>query len=198
MYTSDSEITNNVSKGNIIGYAFMFSNRLIIRDNVSDHDRDRGILFNAANSGEITGNTVTANAPDGAATASSGGGSTGNSTVSTISDSLISGNRITATTTSGSASGAPAVPLWSFPAVRISCIAGPATPAAENTTGDDRLILFYDVERPLTSKVMTAVSRWVSTHIVNESASKTRRASASAGSTASSLMSITCGCSASA
>jgi nitrous oxidase accessory protein len=58
MYTNDGEITNNVSKGNIIGYAFMFSNRLIIRDNVSDHDRDRGILFNAANSAEITGNTV--------------------------------------------------------------------------------------------------------------------------------------------
>jgi len=58
MYTNDGEITKNVSKGNIIGYAFMFSNNLIIRDNMSDHDRDRGILFNAANSAEITGNTV--------------------------------------------------------------------------------------------------------------------------------------------
>jgi nitrous oxidase accessory protein len=58
MYTGDGEITNNVSKGNIIGYAFMFSNRLIVRDNVSDHDRDRGILFNASNYDEISGNTV--------------------------------------------------------------------------------------------------------------------------------------------
>jgi nitrous oxidase accessory protein len=58
MYTGDGEITNNVSKGNIIGYAFMFSNRLIVRDNVSDHDRDRGLLFNASNYDEISGNTV--------------------------------------------------------------------------------------------------------------------------------------------
>jgi nitrous oxidase accessory protein len=58
MYTNDGEITNNISTGNIIGYAFMFSNRLVVRDNVSDHDRDRGILFNAANSAEIIGNTV--------------------------------------------------------------------------------------------------------------------------------------------
>jgi nitrous oxidase accessory protein len=58
MYTGDGVITNNVSKGNIIGYAFMFSNRLIVRDNVSDHDRDRGILFNASNYDEISGNAV--------------------------------------------------------------------------------------------------------------------------------------------
>ena len=58
MYTQDSEITNNISMGNIIGYAFMFSNRLEVRDNVSDHDRDRGILFNASNYDEISGNTV--------------------------------------------------------------------------------------------------------------------------------------------
>jgi beta-hydroxylase len=32
---------------------------------------------------------------------------------------------------------------------------------AENTTSDDRLILFCDVERPLTSKAMTAVNRWI-------------------------------------
>lgn len=58
MYANDGEITNNVSKGNTIGYAFMFSSRLVVRDNVSDHDRDRGILFNAANNSEIVGNTV--------------------------------------------------------------------------------------------------------------------------------------------
>ncbi|WP_225703614.1 nitrous oxide reductase family maturation protein NosD [Bradyrhizobium cenepequi] len=58
MYANDGEITNNVSTRNTIGYAFMFSNRLIVRDNVSDHDRDRGILFNAANGSKITGNTV--------------------------------------------------------------------------------------------------------------------------------------------
>lgn len=58
MYTTDGEIIGNISKGNIIGYALMFSNHLVIRDNVSDHDRDRGLLFNAANYANISGNTV--------------------------------------------------------------------------------------------------------------------------------------------
>jgi len=58
MYSNDGVITNNVSRGNIIGYAMMFSKHFILRDNVSDHDRDRGILFNAANGSEISGNTV--------------------------------------------------------------------------------------------------------------------------------------------
>ena len=33
---------------------------------------------------------------------------------------------------------------------------------AENTTSDDRIILFCDVERPLHTNAMTAVNRWVS------------------------------------
>ena len=43
---------------------------------------------------------------------------------------------------------------------------------AENTTSDDRIILFCDVERPLHTSAMTAVNRWVSSHIVNESATQ--------------------------
>jgi len=58
MYSNDGVITNNVSHGNIIGYAMMFSRHFILRDNVSDHDRDRGILFNAADGSDIIGNTV--------------------------------------------------------------------------------------------------------------------------------------------
>lgn len=58
MYANDGEITNNVSTGNIIGYALMFSKNLVVRDNVSDHDRDRGILFNATNGSDIAGNAV--------------------------------------------------------------------------------------------------------------------------------------------
>ncbi len=58
MYTNDGEIIGNISKGNLIGYALMFSKHLVIRDNVSDHDRDRGILFNATNYADISGNTV--------------------------------------------------------------------------------------------------------------------------------------------
>jgi len=58
MYTNDSEITGNVSTGNTVGFAIMYSHRLIVRDNVSDGDLNHGFLFNFANSSKITGNTV--------------------------------------------------------------------------------------------------------------------------------------------
>lgn len=43
---------------------------------------------------------------------------------------------------------------------------------AENTTSDDRIILFCDVERPLKTRAMTAVNRWVSRNVINESATQ--------------------------
>ena len=43
MYTNDSEVSGNVSIGNHVGYAIMYSNRLVIRDNISDRDRDHGL-----------------------------------------------------------------------------------------------------------------------------------------------------------
>jgi beta-hydroxylase len=43
---------------------------------------------------------------------------------------------------------------------------------AENTTSDDRIILFCDVERPLHTRAMIAVNRWVSRHIINQSATQ--------------------------
>ena len=58
MYTNDGEVTDNVSIGNTVGYAVMYSHRLIVRGNVSDGDRDRGFLFNFANGSQISGNTV--------------------------------------------------------------------------------------------------------------------------------------------
>lgn len=58
MYTNDSEVSDNISTGNSVGYAIMFSSRLKIRGNVSDGDRDHGLLLNYANGSEITGNTV--------------------------------------------------------------------------------------------------------------------------------------------
>ncbi|WP_204240740.1 nitrous oxide reductase family maturation protein NosD [Microvirga arvi] len=58
MYTNDSEITDNVSVDNAVGFALMFSSRLKITGNVSDGDRDHGFLFNYANGSQITGNTV--------------------------------------------------------------------------------------------------------------------------------------------
>jgi nitrous oxidase accessory protein len=58
MYTNDSEIRGNVSIGNSVGYAIMFSSRLKIVDNLSDGDRDHGLLLNFANSSLIEGNVV--------------------------------------------------------------------------------------------------------------------------------------------
>jgi nitrous oxidase accessory protein len=58
MYTNEGEVTDNVSTGNTVGYAVMYSHRLTIRGNVSDGDRDHGFLFNFANGSQITGNTV--------------------------------------------------------------------------------------------------------------------------------------------
>jgi nitrous oxidase accessory protein len=58
MYTNDSVIEDNVSVDNTVGYAIMFSDRLKISGNVSDGDRDHGLLLNAANKSEITGNSV--------------------------------------------------------------------------------------------------------------------------------------------
>jgi nitrous oxidase accessory protein len=58
MYTNDSEVSGNTSIGNHVGYVLMYSNVLRVTGNVSDHDRDNGLLFNYANSAEITGNVV--------------------------------------------------------------------------------------------------------------------------------------------
>jgi len=58
MYTNDSVIADNVSTGNIVGYAIMYSNGLTVTGNVSDGDRDNGLLFNYANGSEISGNVV--------------------------------------------------------------------------------------------------------------------------------------------
>lgn len=58
MYTDDSEISGNYSSGNHGGFAIMYSKRLIIRGNISDHDRDFGLLLNYANYATIEGNLV--------------------------------------------------------------------------------------------------------------------------------------------
>ena len=58
MYTNDSDVADNISVGNDIGYAMMYSDRLRLRDNVSDGDRDHGLLFNYANNSRIEGNVV--------------------------------------------------------------------------------------------------------------------------------------------
>jgi nitrous oxidase accessory protein len=58
MYTNDSEVSDNVSTGNHIGYAIMYSDRLLIRGNLSEDDRDHGMLFNYANDSLIEDNVV--------------------------------------------------------------------------------------------------------------------------------------------
>jgi nitrous oxidase accessory protein len=58
MYTNDSEVAGNLSEGNEVGYVMMYSDRLRLHDNVSDEDRDHGLLFNYVNTGRIEGNAV--------------------------------------------------------------------------------------------------------------------------------------------
>lgn len=58
MYTNDSEISGNVSVGNVLGYALMFSNKIVVKDNLSLADRTRGLMLNYANNAVVTGNLV--------------------------------------------------------------------------------------------------------------------------------------------
>ncbi len=58
MYTNHSEVSDNVSIGNHAGYVIMYSDHLVIRNNVSRGDRDHGLLFNYANDSDISGNAV--------------------------------------------------------------------------------------------------------------------------------------------
>lgn len=58
MNTNDSEVSGNVSIGNHLGFAVMFSNRVVVKDNLSLGDRDHGVMLNAANSSDIVGNLV--------------------------------------------------------------------------------------------------------------------------------------------
>jgi nitrous oxidase accessory protein len=58
MYGDGGEVADNVSSGNTIGYALMYSQRLTVRGNLSRGDRDHGLLFNYANGSQISGNLV--------------------------------------------------------------------------------------------------------------------------------------------
>ena len=58
MYTHDSLVADNLSVGNHVGYALMFSDRLEVTGNRSHGDRDRGLLLNYANKSLIAGNVV--------------------------------------------------------------------------------------------------------------------------------------------
>ena len=58
MNADDSEVSGNISIGNHLGYAIMFSKRVTMRDNISLDDRDHGIMLNYANNAVIEGNAV--------------------------------------------------------------------------------------------------------------------------------------------
>jgi len=58
MYTNRSTVRRNVSVGNDIGYALMYSSRLLVEDNVSLDDRAHGVMFNYANSSTVRRNYV--------------------------------------------------------------------------------------------------------------------------------------------
>lgn len=58
MYTNDSEVIGNISIGNHLGYALMFSDGIKARDNISLNDREHGVMLNYANKSDITGNLV--------------------------------------------------------------------------------------------------------------------------------------------
>ncbi|MBO1114142.1 nitrous oxide reductase family maturation protein NosD [Bordetella petrii] len=58
MYTNDSEVSDNISEDNDIGYAIMYSHRLVVRNNVALRSREQGLMFNYANDSIIAGNAV--------------------------------------------------------------------------------------------------------------------------------------------
>jgi nitrous oxidase accessory protein len=58
MYTNDTEVIGNVSIGNTLGYALMFSDRIVVRDNLSLGDRTHGLMLNYANNADVSGNLV--------------------------------------------------------------------------------------------------------------------------------------------
>ncbi len=58
MYSNGSEVSGNVSIGNHLGYAVMYTRDALIADNVSIGDRDHGIMLNYVTKAEIRGNLV--------------------------------------------------------------------------------------------------------------------------------------------
>ena len=58
MYANDSEVSNNISVNNHVGFALMFSDRITAKNNLSSGDDKRGLFFNFANYSVIEGNRV--------------------------------------------------------------------------------------------------------------------------------------------
>ncbi len=58
MYAHNSIVSHNISIGNRLGYAIMFSNNVTIIGNLSRNDRKYGLMLNYANSSEVRGNSI--------------------------------------------------------------------------------------------------------------------------------------------
>lgn len=58
MYTRNTEVSQNISVGNHLGFAIMFSDRTKILNNQSLGDREHGLMLNYANNADVTGNLV--------------------------------------------------------------------------------------------------------------------------------------------
>jgi nitrous oxidase accessory protein len=58
MYADNSVVSDNVSIGNDLGYAVMFTTNVTVANNVSIGDREHGVMLNYANKSTITGNVV--------------------------------------------------------------------------------------------------------------------------------------------
>ncbi|MDA3870266.1 MAG: nitrous oxide reductase family maturation protein NosD, partial [Gammaproteobacteria bacterium] len=62
MYANDSEVIDNISINNHVGFALMYSSRIIASGNQSIGDHERGLFFNFTNNSVIKGNRVTGGA----------------------------------------------------------------------------------------------------------------------------------------
>jgi len=58
MYTMNSVVAGNVSRGNHTGFAVMFSNKVEVTGNVAQASRDHGLMLHAVNGSRVTGNRI--------------------------------------------------------------------------------------------------------------------------------------------
>lgn len=58
MYANDIEVTGNISRGNDMGFAFMYSRKLVVKDNLTTGARTHGLFLNFVNYAEIERNEV--------------------------------------------------------------------------------------------------------------------------------------------
>ena len=58
MYTNDSEVSENISIDNDIGYAIMFSERLEVNKNIAINSKAQGLMMNYANKSNIHDNVI--------------------------------------------------------------------------------------------------------------------------------------------